>query len=112
VEIGVIAQQVEPIVPELVHTADDERQTKSVNYIGFIGYIIGAIQELKEIVFGKLDQQEHSLASVRDQSDNNSDQVRSLQAENRRLRDELDAVKQQNHEMNQRLQRIEQLLQQ
>ncbi len=46
VEYGVIAQQVEEVLPELVHTKDDDMGSKAVNYIGFIGWIIEAIKEL------------------------------------------------------------------
>lgn len=46
VEFGVIAQDVEKVLPELVHVAKDEDQTRSVNYIGFIGWMIEAIKDL------------------------------------------------------------------
>ena len=41
---GVIAQQIEPILPHLVST--DENGLKSVNYLGLTGYLIEAIKEL------------------------------------------------------------------
>ena len=47
IEYGVIAQQLEKIFPELVHTADDEMKTKSVNYVGLIAPMIEATKELK-----------------------------------------------------------------
>jgi len=40
--IGVIAQQVEEILPELVSVGD----SKTVNYNGFIGILIEAVKEL------------------------------------------------------------------
>ncbi len=46
-EFGVIAQEIEKIFPELVHTAKDEAGTKSVNYVGLIGPMIEATKELK-----------------------------------------------------------------
>lgn len=46
IEFGVIAQDLEDVLPELVHTANDELKTKSVNYVGFIGWIIEAIKDL------------------------------------------------------------------
>jgi hypothetical protein len=46
-EFGVIAQELEPIFPELVHTADDEIGTKSVNYVGLIAPMIEATKELR-----------------------------------------------------------------
>lgn len=44
---GVIAQEVEKVLPELVHTADDEMGTKSVAYGNMVGVLIEAIKELK-----------------------------------------------------------------
>ncbi len=47
-EFGVIAQQLETVFPELVHTAEDEMGTKSVNYVGLIAPMIEATKELKD----------------------------------------------------------------
>lgn len=44
---GFIAQQVEPILPDLVNT-DEETGMKSVNYIGMIGHLVEAIKEQQE----------------------------------------------------------------
>jgi len=44
---GFIAQQVEPILPDLVNTNDDDG-IKSVNYIGLIGHLVEAIKEQQE----------------------------------------------------------------
>ena len=46
-EYGVMAQELEKVFPELVHTADDEMGTKSVNYVGLIAPMIEATKELK-----------------------------------------------------------------
>ena len=45
VELGVIAQDLEKIYPELVNTADDDMGTKSVNYVGLIAPMLKAMQE-------------------------------------------------------------------
>lgn len=45
-EFGVMAQDLEKIFPELVHTAQDEMGTKSVNYVGLIAPMIEATKEL------------------------------------------------------------------
>jgi trimeric autotransporter adhesin len=42
--IGVIAQEIERVFPELVHTDDQGR--KKVNYLGLIGPLIEAVKEL------------------------------------------------------------------
>lgn len=43
---GFIAQQVEPILPDVVQT-DKETGIKSINYVGMIGHLVEAIKELK-----------------------------------------------------------------
>ena len=54
---GVIAQQLELIAPELVHTGDDDMGTKSVAYGNLVGYLIenakqqqAEIDELKSLI--------------------------------------------------------------
>ena len=71
-EFGVIAQDLERIFPELVHTADDDIKTKSVNYIGLIAPMIEATKELKarnekletELSQVKASQQDTNIALV------------------------------------------------
>ncbi len=46
-EFGVMAQELEPLFPELVQTAPDPMGTKSVNYTGLIAPMIEATKELK-----------------------------------------------------------------
>ena len=45
---GVIAQQLENVLPYLVET--NEKEEKSVNYSGLIAFLIGAVKELSEKV--------------------------------------------------------------
>ena len=47
---GVIAQELEKIAPELVHTSDDDMQTKSVAYGNLVGYLIEAVKEQQETI--------------------------------------------------------------
>ena len=47
-QIGVIAQEVEEVLPEVVLTADDEMKTKSVDYAKITAVLIEAIKELKQ----------------------------------------------------------------
>ena len=44
--IGVIAQEIEKILPEIVKTADDEMGTKSVDYSRITAVLIEAVKEL------------------------------------------------------------------
>jgi hypothetical protein len=46
--LGVIAQEVEEVIPQVVLTADDEMQTKSVDYGNIVGLLIEAIKEQQE----------------------------------------------------------------
>lgn len=43
--IGFIAQEVEEVLPMMVHTADDEMGTKSVNYQNMVAILVEAIKE-------------------------------------------------------------------
>ena len=45
-QLGVIAQEVEEVFPQVVLTADDERGTKSVDYGRLTGALIEAVKEL------------------------------------------------------------------
>ncbi len=49
-KIGVIAQEVEEILPQVVRTSDDEMQTKSVDYGKLCAVLIEAVKELKKEV--------------------------------------------------------------
>jgi hypothetical protein len=44
-QLGLIAQEVETVLPELVTTDKDTEQTKGLNYIGLVPVAIKAIQE-------------------------------------------------------------------
>ena len=45
-ETGLIAQEVEEVLPQFVHTSEDEDSTKSVNYAQMVSVLIKAVQEL------------------------------------------------------------------
>jgi hypothetical protein len=61
-DLGVIAQEVEAVFPELVHT--DEQGFKRVNYMGLIAPLIEAVKELD----ARLSRLEHILADHDDRS--------------------------------------------
>jgi hypothetical protein len=49
-QLGLLAQEVEAVVPELVTTANDADQTKGINYIGLLPVMIKAMQEQQDII--------------------------------------------------------------
>lgn len=49
-QMGLIAQEVEKVFPETVHTAKDKMRTKAVEYEHLIGALVEAIKELDGIV--------------------------------------------------------------
>ena len=59
---GVIAQELEKIAPEHVHTSDDDMQTKSVAYGNLVGYLIEAIKTQQEQI-DELKQQVQDLGN-------------------------------------------------
>ena len=46
-QMGLVAQEVAEVVPEVVQTADDEMKTKAVKYEHLVGLLVEAIKELK-----------------------------------------------------------------
>jgi hypothetical protein len=58
--IGVIAQEIEKVIPEVVQTNDDEMSTKAVAYGNLVGLLIEAIKE-QEI---KITSLENRLAAI------------------------------------------------
>jgi hypothetical protein len=50
VNLGLIAQEVEPVIPELVEKAKNEAGMMSLNYIGLVPVLIKAIQEQQATV--------------------------------------------------------------
>lgn len=77
-EFGVIAQELKPIFPELVKTANDKAGTMSVNYIGLIAPLIQAMKELQTQI------EEERSENVQQQS-----QIDALKAEIEKLHSSL-----------------------
>lgn len=78
-ELGFIAQDVEQVFPELVHTADDAAGTKSLNYTGLIAPIVKAIQELRDWVLSLVDE-------LRGANDRQDEELRQLRQEMEELK--------------------------
>ena len=50
IHFGLIAQEAEAVVPELVTTGRDADQLKGINYNGFVPILINAIQEQQDTI--------------------------------------------------------------
>ncbi len=62
--LGLIAQEVEPLLPELVSTGIDAEHTKGINYIGLIPVLVKGVQEQQtqiEQQQGRIEQQQKQL---------------------------------------------------
>ena len=55
-ELGLIAQEVEPFLPEVVRETKDENKIKSVAYGNMVGVLIEAIKELN----AKIEELQHA----------------------------------------------------
>jgi hypothetical protein len=60
VNLGLIAQEVEPLIPELVSTGIDAEHTKGLNYIGLIPVLVKGMQEQQT----QIEQQENRLLNI------------------------------------------------
>jgi hypothetical protein len=59
-QLGLIAQEVEAVLPELVSTDKDAKPTKGLNYLGLVPVTIKALQEQQEFI----NEQQSQLAST------------------------------------------------
>ena len=70
IEFGVMAQELEPILPELVKTASDAAGTKSVNYVGLIAPVIEGINEQQtqnELQQDQVNQQQAEIVALKEE---------------------------------------------
>jgi endosialidase-like protein len=74
-QFGLIAQEVEPLLPELVTTDKDAEQTKGLNYVGLVPVTIRAIQEQQ----AQIEDQKKRIADLEDEKLQQQDQNRKLE---------------------------------
>ncbi|MCX7550477.1 tail fiber domain-containing protein [Xanthomarina sp. F2636L] len=74
--LGLIAQEVQPIISALVHTANDENQTLSVSYTELIPVLINAIQEQQDII----DKQQLKIESLTTESNQKDEALNAFDA--------------------------------
>lgn len=73
-KLGFIAQELEKVVPEVVSIANDDIQTRGVNYAELVPVLVKAIQEQQQIIDGL----EGENASLKDQVANNSQELANI----------------------------------
>jgi endosialidase-like protein len=87
-QLGLIAQEVETVLPELVTTDKDSEQTKGVNYIALVPVTIKAIQEQQAQIQEQHTQIENQQKRITEQQE----QILQQQEENRKLEERLAAL--------------------
>jgi Ethanolamine utilization protein EutJ (predicted chaperonin) len=87
-ELGLIAQEVEKVYPELVKT-DPQTGIKSVKYGNIVSPLIEAVKKLYAMI---VDQGEQTKA-LSDQVQQQASQIDQLKSENQTLRGEIDQIK-------------------
>lgn len=103
-DIGFIAQEVEEVVPELVHT--DEKGYKSVQYGNLVAPLIEAVKSLFEKFETLLEKDksiERKIASIEEENSKLQKEIHNQKSKNKELEEE-------NRELNKRLERIEKAL--
>lgn len=83
--LGLIAQEVQPIINEIVNSQDDDAKTLGISYIELIPVLIKAIQEQQEII---ADQD----IRLKDQKDINSRNIKEIEQLDKRLEALMDRV--------------------
>ena len=84
-DIGVIAQEVEKVLPELVKVNKGYGNTKSVSYSQMIAVIIEGVKELAD----KVSQNVKDIMGLNDKVDSLERRVSSLEEENKQMRAQL-----------------------
>ncbi|MBT8270793.1 MAG: tail fiber domain-containing protein, partial [Bacteroidia bacterium] len=79
--LGLIAQDVQPIINEIVTVKDDEAQTLGISYTELIPVLINAIKEQQDII----DQQNQSMGNMRVQLKSQGDAISNLKAQMNQL---------------------------
>jgi hypothetical protein len=82
--IGFIAEDVQPLFPELVETIGEEGENMAVNYAGFSVVAIKAIQEQQKIIdimMGIIENQNERIEELRENSKEKNVAIATLKAE-------------------------------
>ena len=93
-KIGLIAQEMQPIVSEVVQVGDDERNTLGLNYSDIVPVLIKAIQEQQEII-----EQQHQRLEQHEAGESGSAELTQVKVELSELRSEKETLAQDNDEL-------------
>ena len=97
-QLGLVAQEVELVLPELVSTTKDAEQMKRLNYVGLLPVLVNAIQEQQQQLDEQqthINQQQGRDRQHQTQLAAQQTQIKQQQAEIETLQQELRRVKQQ-----------------
>ena len=75
-QLGFVAQEVEPVMPELVLRGEDASKPLGLNYMGFLPVVIKAVQEQQ----AQIERQQAVIAAQREQLRSEQSQIASLEA--------------------------------
>ena len=75
--LGLIAQEVQPLIKEIVNAKDDEAKTLGINYTELIPVLINAIKEQQTVI----DSQQLTVKSLQSEVNNNQIQVTTLESD-------------------------------
>ncbi|RAP38720.1 hypothetical protein DID80_02370 [Candidatus Marinamargulisbacteria bacterium SCGC AAA071-K20] len=82
IQLGLIAQEVYEVVPEIVNVSNEEGGSWGMNYMGFIPILIKSAQD-QQVLIAKQDQ---SIEALMDMLEKLEKDVNQVQEENNRLR--------------------------
>jgi hypothetical protein len=87
-QLGLIAQEVETVLPELVSTEKDAEQTKGLNYIGLVPVTIKAIQEQQ----AQIEDQQKRISEQQAKIAQQQERITGQEEQNRKLEERLAAL--------------------
>ena len=91
-QLGLVAQDVESVIPELVSTSKDAEQTKGLNYTGLLPVLIKSIQEQQ----AQIEKQAHEINRLKQHKQQSKPQQSQTQLRQQinQQRDEISRLKQ------------------
>jgi hypothetical protein len=101
-QLGLVAQEVEAVLPELVSTSKDAEQKKGLNYTGLIPVLVNAMQQQQQQLEQQQTQdrrQQTQLAAQQTQIKQQQGDLAALQQQLRQVKQQREVIRQQQQEM-------------